>query len=179
MTTVSIRPVREAHGWGFSDSSVFNDYLRNVRVISSNTLPSPGMTTVYGAIEFEGRFNPEQELRRRMWAIPTIQAIANLPWKTDTWTSGGSRTQRAAVINMLGVLVEVLDDSTPPPSVVPTRSGGVQVEWHQNGVDFEIEANPRRGVEYYFRSPAEEHEGRAWEDLSQLVKYAQAVTVSE
>ena len=105
--------------------------------------------------------------------------MANLPWMTDDWTSGGKRTQQAAVVNMMAILLEVLDNRTPPPNVVPTWSGGVQVEWHRNNVDFEIEADPRGGIEYFFRGPDEEREGRAWDDLGQLAKYVQAVTVSE
>ena len=80
---------------------------------------------------------------------------------------------------MLKILVAVLDDCTPPPSVVPTWSGGVQVEWHRNNLDFEIEADPQGGVEYFFRGPDEEHEGQAWDDIGQLAKYVRAVTVSE
>ena len=29
---------------------------------------------------------------------------------------------------------------TPLPSLVPTSQGGIQAEWHQEGIDLEIEA---------------------------------------
>jgi hypothetical protein len=32
-----------------------------------------------------------------------------------------------------------MDDDTPEPQIVPTPSGGVQMEWHTRGIDLEIE----------------------------------------
>jgi len=40
---------------------------------------------------------------------------------------------------MLQVLALVMRDDTPVPSVCPTNRGGVQVEWHERGIDLEIE----------------------------------------
>ena len=97
-----------------------------------------------------------QELYSREWAIPTIQAMANLLRMADNWTSGGKRTHPAAVDSMLTILAEILDDRTPPPGVVPTWSGGVQVEWHRNSVDFEIEADPRGGIDSLVKTRFEE-----------------------
>ena len=185
MTTIETRPVQEVREKDSSDSFIFNDYLRNARVVSSNTLRSPNIASnvygkrVYGVEEVEWLPNWRRDSRRTEWFIPTLQAIAALPWATDKWASGSKRTQKPAVDNMLEILGEALDSRTPPPSVVPTWRGGVQVEWHRNGIDFEIEADPGGEIEYFFKSPAEEREGRAWDDLNQLVKYAKAVAISE
>ena len=180
MTTISIRQVQKAGEWDFSDSSTYDGYVRDAWVVSSNTLPPPDIAiNVSGEWALEGRIDREEELRRRVWAIPTIQAMANVLRMADNWTSGGKRIQMAAVVSMLTILAEILDDRTPPPGVVPTWSGGVQVEWHRNSVDFEIEADPQGGIEYFFKGPDEEREGWARDDLSQLAKYVQAVTVSE
>ena len=118
-----------------------------------------------------------QDLPR--WFMPTLQAMEALPWQTDDWTSGGKRTQADAIVGVLSILAKVLDNRALPPSVVPTWSGGVQVEWHVNNVDLEIEAGPQGEIEYFFKSPDEEREGKARDDLDQLAKYAQAVSTSE
>ena len=128
--------------------------------------------------ELEGRLGPEQEIHRRAWAGPTMEAMADLP-TTDGWTSGGKRTEREAVAAVLDLLLVILDDHTPPPSVVPTWGGGVQVEWHRNGVDFEIESDPDGVVEYYFKGSNEEREGRIGDDFGQLARYVQAITASK
>lgn len=120
-----------------------------------------------------------QKLREAEWFNATRRAIAGLPWDTDNWTIGGTRTQLSAVASMLTILVNVLDAHTPPPTIVPTWIGGVQAEWHRNGVDFEIEADPQGQVEYFFKSTTEEREGRVSDDISLLVQDALAVITRE
>lgn len=179
MTTIPIRPIQKWPEWDLSDSSTYDNYLRDDWVVSSSTLPSPNMVVSVGdRWEPEVEANHWRELQRWTWFAPTIRAMAVLPWLTDNWTTGGRRTQPSAVDGMLAILVRVLDRRTPPPRVVPTWRGGVQVEWHCSGVDLEIEADPQGGVEYFFSSPNEEREGRAWGDLGQLAKYVEAVTAS-
>ena len=117
----------------------------------------------------------ERALRETAWFSTTIDALEALPLGADGWAAGATRTQPEAVERLLQVLTEVLDSHTPPPCIVPTHEGGVQAEWHCNGVDLEIEVTPAGAVEYYFRSPLEEHEERAEDDLSALAQYAQAV----
>ena len=177
MTTISIRPVREARERDYWDSSTFDHYLLGkARVVSSNTLLSIGDATVYTGREFEGRSNRGQELLNTEWFNPTLQAMAALPWRTDNWTAGGKRTQRVAVVKMLSLLAKILDNRTLPPNVVPTWRGGVQVEWHRNGVYLEIEADPHEEMEYFFKSSTEENEGLAWKDLDRLTEYVRALT---
>ena len=121
------------------------------------------------------RLRTEHALRETAWFPATVDALEALPLDTDGWSTGATRTQPEAVERLLQVLTEILDSQAPPPSIVPTHAGGVQAEWHRNGVDLEIEVTPAGAVEYYFRSPLEEHEERAVGDLSALSQYAQAV----
>lgn len=46
----------------------------------------------------------------------------------------------------------------PMPAVVPTVDGGIQVEWHENGVDLEVRGAPDGGVVAYFVQGNEERE---------------------
>ena len=39
---------------------------------------------------------------------------------------------------------------TPAPQLVPTSAGGVQVEWHLAGTDFEIRFDPLEPVTYFY-----------------------------
>ena len=128
--------------------------------------------------ELDGQLSSEQKVRRRAWLDATIEAMVDLP-TTDDWSSGGKRTKPEAIAGLMEVLLKILDDRTPPPSVVPTWGGGVQVEWHRNGVDFEIESDPGGVIEYYFRGSNEEREGRIEDDFDRLTEYVQAVTASE
>lgn len=106
------------------------------------------------------------------WLEPTIQAMLALPWDNDNWNDDAAATHPGAAATLLVVLVSVLDDATPPPAIVPTWRGGVQAEWHRNGVDLEIEADPDGALEYYFRSPTEEHEEQALPNIARLTRLA-------
>lgn len=176
MTTIQIRPERRSSMRGFADSSTYKYFHKPGWIISSDTHPSDVYSIGW---EPEGQLDLKQELLKRVWTMPTIRAMAALPWSTGDWVSGGNPTHKAAVVSILEVLVAVLEDCTPAPAVVPTWSGGVQVEWHRNNVDFEIEADPYGVVEYFFSGPFEEREGKAWEDINHLSRYVRAVTASE
>ena len=192
MTTIALSPTPKAQEWPFSDSATFDDFLAfPPSVPTSETLSSPDPEIYVGvnrSIEIyihanrvfvnEVRRIGGQELHAMEWFYPTLQAIAALPWRTDNWSSGATRTQAAAIAYMLETLLKVLDSQTPPPAVVPTWNGGVQVEWHRNGIDLEIEVAPEGGIEYFFKSPAEECEGLISDDLSQLSEYARTVIES-
>ncbi len=176
MTTIQIRPFRKEPMREIQDSSTYNYFHRPDWIVPSYTyslhIDSHGW-------EPDVQVDWREELRKRVWAIPTIRAMADLPRSTGEWISGGKQTRETALVSLLEVLVEVLENCTPVPAVVPTWCGGVQVEWHRNNVDFEIEAAPNGSVEYFFSGPLEEREGNAWDDIGHLSKYVRAVTASE
>ena len=74
------------------------------------------------------------------WLRPALGALAELLWLPADWDSYGALpVDPAHVHTMLEVLALVMRDDTPVPSVCPTNRGGVQVEWHERGIDLEIE----------------------------------------
>ena len=182
MTTIAFSPIPKEQEWPFSDSATFDDFLGFPPSPTSETLSAPYTEThIHNneVIDIAVRCSIRvQELHAMEWFYPTLQAIAALPWWTDNWSSGATRTQVRAVAGMLEILVAVLDSQTPPPAIVPTWNGGVQAEWHRNGIDLEIEVDPAGDIEYFFKSPAEECEGLIRDDLSQLSEYARTVIES-
>ena len=74
-------------------------------------------------------------------AIRRLQEIASLP---QGWDSYGSRPPTGhAVRAAMEVLAEVGDSALPEPvNVAPVSGGGVQLEWEQNGREFELEILP-------------------------------------
>ncbi len=182
MTTIALSPSLNVQEWHSPDSATFNDFLQVPPLVpTSETISSPD-TEIYvhdnRVIDIEVRPIRGQNLHAMEWFYPTLRAMAALPWRTDNWSSGATRTQGAAIACMVETLLEVLDSHTPPPAVVPTWNGGVQVEWHRNGIDLEIEVDPEGEIEYFFKSPDEEYEGRISGDFSPLSEYARAVLES-
>lgn len=74
------------------------------------------------------------------WLVPTAQGIVDLLDLSPNWDSyGGRPINPDFAVAALSLAFEVLRDDSPTPSVVPTSSGGIQLEWHQNSIDLEIE----------------------------------------
>ena len=115
-----------------------------------------------------------RELPDTKWFTPTRDALTALLQDSDIGIPN-SRSTETSALGALTILAKILDSRTPPPSVVPTWDGGVQVEWHRNGVDLEIEISPTGEAEYFFASPDEEREGPAWDQIERLTKYARTI----
>ena len=116
---------------------------------------------------------------KAVWLMPTIKKINELPSLTAVnWSAGAKRTDISAIRSMLMLLPKILANDTPTPNVVPTWDGGVQVEWHRNGVDLEIEVSTNREPEYYFfdHRSNEEVEGKVRGNLEQLSKYVKKLS---
>jgi hypothetical protein len=97
------------------------------------------------------------------------------------WNGHGARPlQREAVELGLRVLASLYQgaEARPFPWIVPTFRGGLQCEWHQGGVDLEIDIDPNGSVEVVFTDNVEQKEWdgslteREWEVHSCLDRLA-------
>lgn len=70
-------------------------------------------------------------------AITEICALGNLQANWDSY--GALPIDRQCMVTAILLLLTTSRPKTPPPSVVPTVRGGVQLEWHRGGIDLEIE----------------------------------------
>ena len=97
------------------------------------------------------------------WLGPVLQGFANLVTLNDNWDGEGARRIDPTTINRaLAAMEEVLPHDASAPSIVPLQNSGLQVEWHRNGKDVEIEFDPTGSVTFYYfdAESGEEHEGR-------------------
>ena len=104
------------------------------------------------------------------WVEVVTEAIAALPWYEWNLPDGRIPPQPNAAVEMVSLLAAVLEsDTISPSSVNTTWSGGVAVEWHLGGIDLEIACQPDGRAEYSFEDRlGEEHEGSAWDNMTQL-----------
>ena len=110
-----------------------------------------------------------------MWFRPTLEAMLDLRSRSSAPSWESEKIQDSAMDAMLNVLAKALDSQTPPPTIVRTWDGGLQAEWHRNGVDLEIEVGPDRKAAYYFFSESEEIERPVWDDIARLAGCAKAL----
>jgi len=105
------------------------------------------------------------------WAVPTFRRLGELLELAPNWDSYGACPinpdhARAAI----ELLMLVMQDDTPAPTVVPTNRGGVQLEWHTGGIDLEIETLSSHRFLVSFEDSATEREWELTSDFTPLVE---------
>lgn len=116
------------------------------------SIPIGGATTsevlswegvVSAVSEWHGRLRPVK-VRLRGFSpnaaiVETIEKLYSLTELQTGWNSYGARPIRPDVIYHVARWVpRLILSTTPGPSVVPRVQGGLQLEWHRNGIDLEI-----------------------------------------
>lgn len=84
------------------------------------------------------------------WLYSTLQAMQQISVLPANWDSYGSqRIQDAAIVGAMQLLAVTLNPNGVAPMVVPTSVGGLQLEWHQDGFDIEVEFSPTGAASAY------------------------------
>ncbi len=92
--------------------------------------------------------------------ISRCNHLLSLPENWDTY--GAKKININAVTNMVDILSKIMNSDMPMPSVVPTNTGNVQLEWHAKGIDLEIEVDSNKYVEVFFEDQNKVLD--SWED---------------
>ena len=117
--------------------------------------------------------NNQPDLRpeyRRSWTEPTIANILNLPWGQDDWQEGAQAPKIEAVSHLMVALSATLQPDSPAPHIAPMWNGGVQAEWHQDGVDLQLSVAPDGGITWSYSdmNAGQEHDEESSHHWSQL-----------
>ena len=121
--------------------------------------------------EGRGRLIVEWKEEEPAWVEPTLNALAISLALPTNWDSYGARRVDLKAVASAGLaLCLVMRSDTTPPTVVPTPEGGVQLEWHAQGIDLEIDFSPtgRRYISCVDRQNETEWEGEFSTDLERL-----------
>lgn len=96
------------------------------------------------------------------WTDRALSKLSELLELPENWNGYGARAVDPRVVpTVLNLLVEILATGDPPfPDLIPTVDGGVQMEWHTEALDFEIEVSPTNEVRAYY---CDEEAGDEWE----------------
>jgi len=140
-------------------SSLYNSWVHTTP-FPSDTVSRPELGVSINEQNVTISFRAANDLSSIKWLNPTIIKMIQLLWLPTDWNSDSpKRIESRAIEKMLETLLVILDPNSTPPAVIPTTRGGVKVEWHQNGIDLEIEALNSGRVEYFINEPAGEKEG--------------------
>lgn len=106
------------------------------------------------------------------WFEPAIVVLEQLLWLEPDWDSYGAlKIDPYHACRILDVMSQVMCEDTPQPNIGPTNHGGIQIEWHEHGIDLEIETVNRTLLRFSYEDAisGKELEEEFDEDLGQLV----------
>ena len=79
----------------------------------------------------------------------TIARLYSLCDLRPGWDSYGAQSVQPEIIESVARWIPaLLQPSTPEPAVVPQVRGGIQLEWHRNGIDLEIYAESPTNISF-------------------------------
>jgi hypothetical protein len=86
------------------------------------------------------------------WPMNVLAKLTSLLELKPGWDSYNAASPRHdAAMFAAVVLQNVMTPGTPEPSVLPSSSGGIQLEWHDKGIDLEIHVvAPYTGEVWWF-----------------------------
>jgi hypothetical protein len=98
---------------------------------------------------FRNAYNAEPQ---RQWEVEVIRRLVGLLDLPEGWDSyGAARIKKDAGMFALEILQKVMRPRTPMPQIVPTAAGGIQIEWHEKGIDLEIDVLGPYECELWYR----------------------------
>ncbi len=93
-------------------------------------------------------YNAEPELR---WEVEVLRELIKLAEMEQGWDSyNAPAVRRDAGHFALEILHKIMRARTPIPQVVPSSVGGIQLEWHEKGIDFELHVTAPYEFEMWF-----------------------------
>jgi hypothetical protein len=127
----------------------------SVRLVSDESAPTDaGVTTVQPLARPEGfpNFRRAQTAPpERKWQMEVLQRLVRSRSLQPGWDSyNGRPMSREVGFFAQEVLIGVMRPRTPMPQIVPLSDGGVQIEWHERGIDLEFRISAPYECELWF-----------------------------
>ena len=105
------------------------------------------------------------------WFDPLVQGFVDLLTLPPNWNSYQAGTIDSQIVHdAMNFINGVLGPTSPAPRVVPLSSGGLQLEWHRQGIDLEVVFDRGERPFFYYkdRVKGQESEHSLPEDSSVL-----------
>ena len=82
-----------------------------------------------------------------MKSIEQVVGLLDLP---EGWNSYSAKPiEPRNAVRAVELLFQLRETGAPPPTVVPTATGGIQFEWHAGGVDIEVYINSPDDITFF------------------------------
>lgn len=105
----------------------------------------------------EGFFKFDQEPPK--WFLPLLTKVCELGNLPPDWNSYGARPiDPETAVSATMIMLNVMSAGDPQPAAVPTSRGGVLLEWHEGGIDLEVDVRSPSSVHVFFEDKGIEEE---------------------
>ncbi len=82
--------------------------------------------------------------------VKSIEQVVDLLDLPEGWNSYAAKPiEPRNAVRAVELLFQLKEIGAPPPVVVPTAPGGIQLEWHANGIDIEVYINSPDDVTFF------------------------------
>lgn len=136
-------------------ATLINPLTESASFTEKEYTPVPPYSEESGAVtdyQPEARLTLPHARRIPDWVGPTVEALVRITELPPNWDSYGAQpVQSGAVAGAVEVLSQVMEENSPPPSIVPLSDGGLQMEWHLRDQDVEIVVDTDEPPTYYYR----------------------------
>lgn len=119
------------------------------------------------------------DLNEPKWEISVVQRLKEISLLREGWDGFGAGPIRRDVITFaFHILGQIMLPNTPAPHVTPMSHGGLMLEWHENGIELEIEIEKPGHMWVSFEDPIEkiDQEEPVSNDLCPLIMPIEKLT---
>lgn len=97
------------------------------------------------------------------WLPDSVHDLNYILTLKENWDSyGAHKVQPKTAVTAIQIMLAVMKGKTPVPSIVPTPTGSIQLEWHKYGIDLEVEIAASGNYSISFED--ETGQAESWED---------------
>jgi hypothetical protein len=87
----------------------------------------------------EQRFSLQVSQPAAEWIQSAIAKIEGLTTLAPGWDGySGKMIDSTVAVQAVKFVIDHAYPTLPEPAIVPTAEGGIQIEWHRGGIDFEV-----------------------------------------
>jgi hypothetical protein len=129
--------------------------------LTAETKPLPFTLEFYTGERMRVELHGSGHEPTSFWCV--MAALKRLAQLAPSWDSYGARPlDPSSVRRFFSLLPVLLPEHAPEPTIIPTREGGIQFEWHRHGIDLEVKIPPSGPISQFF-ADAESGDEREWE----------------
>ena len=161
-------------------------FATNDSISESAVVRSPWGTASRPAIRIRSTTNPgrfdsataHSPSRRQLpaWMLNALEIGRELSTISGNWDGAGALALDLWAFAHATVFLSLyMDDGKRLPAFIPTRHGSIQLEWHRNGADLEIQIDRLGKADVYFEAGNEMFEGPLTFSDDRLAKFVNRV----